>query len=103
MRPDKRIEKRAATKVPIHLLPMENALIRESTMTVNISRSGARILTDRRWRPGEFLDLASSTGEFHRQCRVIYCHPLTDRQFCVGLEFDASLRSRKDARWASVA
>jgi hypothetical protein len=103
MRPDKRIEKRAATKVPIHLLPMEDALIRESTMTVNVSRSGARILTNRRWRPGEMLDLASPRGEFHRHCRVIYCHPLTDRQFCVGLEFDASLRSRRDARWASVA
>jgi hypothetical protein len=103
MRPDKRIENRAATKVPIHLVPMENALVRESTITVNVSRSGARILTNRRWRPGDLLDLASSAGEFHRQCRVIYCHLLTDRQFCLGLEFDASIRSRKNASWASVA
>jgi hypothetical protein len=101
---DGRIEKRATVKVPVHIVPVENAFVAETTMTVNISRRGARIITSRRWLPGEELDLASSSGEFQRQARVIYCYPLADQKFCVGLEFDASTKDWKDASWArSVA
>jgi PilZ domain len=106
MRSDGRIEKRATVKVPVRLVPVGNARIVEiveTTTTVNISRHGARLLTGRRWRPGEQLALTLPSGVFQRYGRVIYCRPLTDGQFCVGLEFDASIRAEKDAAWASVA
>ena len=103
MQSDGRIEKRAKVKVPVHIVPVENAFIAETTTTVNISRHGARLLTSRRWRPGEQLALTLLSGEFQRYGRVIYCCPLTDGQFCVGLEFDASIKTEKDAIWASVA
>jgi hypothetical protein len=100
---DGRIEKRAPVKVPVHIVRVENAFVAETTMTVNISRHGARIITDRRSRPGEQLGLASLSGDFQRQARVIYCYPLTDQKFCVGLEFDAGIKDLNDASWASVA
>jgi len=104
MRSDGRIEKRATVKVPVHIVPVENAFVAETTMTVNLSRRGARILTGRRWLPGEELGFTSSSGEFQRQARVIYCYPLTDQKFCVGLEFEASTKDWRDASWArSVA
>jgi PilZ domain len=100
---DGRIEKRATVRVPVHIVPMENAFIAETTTTLNISRRGARVLTSRRWRPGDQLGLSSMSGEFRRQGTVIYCYPHTDGQFCVGLEFGANMKSWKDAPWASVA
>lgn len=100
---DGRVTKRAAVKVPVHLVHMENAVIAETTTTINISRDGARLLTRRRWRAGEQLALTSLSGEVRRQGRVVYCHPLTDGQFCVGLEFDASINNWKDAPWTRVA
>jgi|SRR5580704_596489 hypothetical protein len=100
---DGRIEKRAKVKVPVHIVPMEGRLSAETTTTVNISRNGARLLTSRRWRPGEELDIASLSGEFRRQARVIYCSPVNDRQFYLGLEFDSRINAEKDAAWASVA
>lgn len=100
---DGRIAKRANVKVPVRLAAVENAFIAETTTTLNISRRGARVLTGRRWRPGEELVLASLSGEFRRQGKVIHCHPLTDGRFCVGLEFGTSIKDWKDAPWASVA
>lgn len=103
MQADGRIEKRARAKVPVHIVPVENELTGETTMTVNISRSGACVLANRPWHRGEQLALTSLSGGFQRQGRVIYCHPLSGRQFRVGVEFDASIKSRKVERWASVA
>jgi PilZ domain len=103
MQSDGRAEKRATVKVPVHIAPVENAFSAETTTTVNISRHGARLLTSRRWRPGEQLALNLLSGEFRRYGTVIYCCPLTDGQFCVGLEFDASIKTVSDAAWTSVA
>jgi PilZ domain len=91
-----RIEKRASAKVPVRLVPMEIDFIAETTATLNISRRGARVLTSQRWDPGDQLSLSSMSGEFRRQGRVIYCYPLTNGQFCVGLEFCAGIKGIKD-------
>lgn len=86
---------------------MEIDFIAETTTTLNISRRGARVLTSQRWRPGDQLGLTSMSGEFTRQGRVIYCYPLTNGQFCVGLEFGASIKGikewKEDPPWANVA
>jgi hypothetical protein len=96
---DGRIEKRATVKVPVHIVPVENALTAETTTMINVSRRGARVLTGRRWRPGEVLGIASMSGEFRRQGRVVYCHPAADGQFCVGMEFGLNNNSWKDTPW----
>jgi hypothetical protein len=98
-----RIEKRASTKVPVRIVPLEIDFIAETTTTLNISRRGARVLTSQRWHPGDRLGLTSMSGEFRRQGRVIYCYPLTNGQLCVGLEFRASIKEGEDALWANVA
>ncbi len=103
MRSDGRLEKRAAVKVPVHLLPTENSLVPEMATTVNISRYGARVSTNRRWHPGEQVELISISGEFKRRASVVYCHPTTGGQFCVGLEFDANVKNIECGPWTSVA
>ena len=92
MRSDGRIEKRVTVEVPVRVAAVKNALIVETTTMVNLSRLGARVLTSRRWRPGEQVVLTSLSGEILRQCKVIYCHPVTETQFCAGLEFDENAR-----------
>jgi len=100
---DGRIEKRAAVKVPVHIVPTESAFTAETTTMVNISRRGARLLSSRRWHSGEQLRLTSMSGEFRREAKVIYCHPFAPGQFCVGLEFSANgngnSNSWKDTPW----
>jgi hypothetical protein len=103
MRAEGRAEKRAAAQVPVRLVSAENARTLECATTLNISRFGARVFTNRRWLAGEEVDIASISGEFRRQARVVYCHPLTGGHFCIGLEFGASMRMAKSAPMTSVA
>jgi hypothetical protein len=99
---DGRIEKRATVKVPVHIIPVENAITAETTTMVNVSRRGARVITGRRWNPGELLGLTTMSGEFRRQAKVVYCHPAGDGLFCVGMEFGGSAAGWKDTPWNSA-
>jgi hypothetical protein len=103
MRLDGRLEKRAAVQVPVRLLSTENPLNPEFATTLNISRFGARVFSNRRWLPGDQVDIASLSGEFRRQARVVYCHPLTGGHFCIGLEFGARVKNWQSAPMTSVA
>lgn len=99
---DGRIEKRPMVEILVHIAPTESTFVAETATTINISQHGARILTCRRWRLGELLDLTSLSGKFQRQGTVIYCYPLNGAQFCVGLEFNASVDDWREASWASI-
>jgi len=101
MRSEGRIEKRVAVKIPVHLVPEGNTFVAEPTTIINISRRGACVLAGRHWEPGEQLCLASSLRNFRREARVVYCHPRSNGQFCMGLEFDASIGDRNNALWSS--
>ncbi|PYT52603.1 MAG: hypothetical protein DMG46_26585 [Acidobacteria bacterium] len=48
---------------------------------------GARVVSARRWQPGETLVFASRTGEFRSSGRVAYCQPLQGEGFAIGVEF----------------
>jgi len=73
--------------IPICLVVAEKLLVADQAMTVNVSTHGARVLTRRRWQPEEQPRLASSSGELGTQAKIVYCEPLTDGHFCVGLQF----------------
>jgi PilZ domain-containing protein len=87
MRLDGRNEKRVPMAVPVCLVVTEKLLVADQAMTVNVSPHGARVLTKRRWQPEEQPRLASSSGEPRTQAKIVYCEPLTDGHFCVGLQF----------------
>jgi hypothetical protein len=103
MRLDGRLEKRATVQVPVRLLSTQNPLNPEFATTLNISRFGARVFSNRRRLPGDQVDIASLSGEFRRQARVVYCHPLTGGHFCIGLEFGARVKNWQSAPMTSVA
>jgi PilZ domain-containing protein len=96
---DGRMEKRATVKVPVHIVPVDSAIVAETTTMVNVSRRGARVITGRRWGAGEVLGLTTMSGEFRRQGKVVYCHQLPDGLFSVGMEFGSNGNGWKDTPW----
>ncbi len=90
MRLDGRTEKRVTMAIPVCLEAAENLHVAEQAMTVNVSPHGARVVTRHRWRPEERARLASRSGEFRTQAKVVYCESLTDGHFCIGLKFEAA-------------
>jgi hypothetical protein len=93
MRLDGRTEKRVTMAIPVCLVVAENLLAAEHATTVNMSPHGARVVTRHRWRPDQQPRLASGAGELRVQATVVYCQPLPDGHFCVGLKFQAPLRA----------
>jgi PilZ domain len=87
---DGRIEKRVPMAVPVDLVIADETLFAERVVTVNVSPHGARVVTKRRWLVEEQPWLAPLTSYFRLQGRVVYCQPLTNGDFCVGLKFRAN-------------
>jgi hypothetical protein len=96
---DGRMEKRVLLAVPVDLVIAEEMPVAERVVTVNVSPHGARVLTKRRWRAEEHLWLASLTSYFRLQGSVVYCQPLANGDFCVGLKFRASFIDWGDRLW----
>jgi hypothetical protein len=74
-------------------------LVAERVVTINVSPHGARVKTKRRWRAEEQLWLASLTSYFRVQGSVVYCQPLTNGDFCVGLRFRTTFIDWDDNMW----
>jgi hypothetical protein len=94
-----RIEKRVPMAVPVDLVIAEEMLVAERVVTVNVSPHGARVMTKRRWRGEEQPWLASLTSYFRVQGSVVYCQPLTNGDFCVGLRFRTTFIDWDDNMW----
>ncbi|HET8924181.1 MAG TPA: PilZ domain-containing protein [Candidatus Acidoferrum sp.] len=82
-----RVEKRIPMEIPVLIDGHRQAPGSESTFTENVSARGARVVSVRRWEPGEPLSFASHTGEFRSSARVAYCQPLQGDGFAIGVEF----------------
>jgi hypothetical protein len=95
MRLDGRNEKRVTMAIPVCLVTAEKLLVADQAMTMNVSSHGARVVTRRRWQLEERPRLASSSGELRAQAKVIYCEPLTNGHFCIGLRFLSAITDWK--------
>ena len=59
----------------------------EATFTENVSASGARVISMRRWDKDARLTFASRKGEFRSAARVAYCLPVHGDGYAIGLQF----------------
>src|SRR5215813_7399537 len=82
-----RVEQRILMEIPVLIDGHRVAPGMESTFTENVSARGARVISVRRWEPGEPLKFASRTGEFRSSARVAYCQSQSRRLAAVGVEF----------------
>lgn len=95
MRFEGRNEKRVAMAIPVCMVTVGELLVADQAMTVNVSPHGARVVTRRRWQPEERPRLALSTGDLRPPSRVVYCEPLSNGNFCIGLRFPYAIEDWK--------
>jgi hypothetical protein len=82
-----RHEARIPMTIAVNISSLQQVPGIETTFTENVSAHGARVVSTRRWLPGEQLTFALLPGDFRATARVVYCHPQRDAEFAIGLEF----------------
>jgi PilZ domain len=87
-----RVEKRIRLEVPMQISRLEtpgSTDLPENTTTGNVSAHGVRVLTKRALPPQERLLVTSPiSSEEPTRARVVYCQPLAEGVFGVGLQFE---------------
>lgn len=84
--PSGRLETRRIFTLPIKLLDPREPEVTENGVTENVSRLGARVLVRAPKKPNAILFLDSPVNSFRTLARVVYCEPLSDGQFGIGLQ-----------------
>lgn len=81
----RRTETRTALKLFVELYSFDNATF-EITSTLDVSRHGARVLSDAPWAPDQRLLVRMVGGQLNSRARVAYCRPHACEKYVVGLE-----------------
>jgi hypothetical protein len=83
----RRIERRIPAIVGLELSGLDEPLIHEQALTENTSRHGARVVTMKRWGPGNYVLVTLPRGG--SRARVAYCDALPGDSFAIGLRFSS--------------
>jgi hypothetical protein len=94
----KRMERRTVARVEVELLSTDEPFINEITLTENVSRSGARVVTKTRWRPNDGVLVRLPGGEKRSRAKIAYCNDLPGDVFAIGLQFSSAVNSRVISR-----
>ena len=89
-RSDRRIKKEAV----LELARADDPQLKVTVNAQNVSVRGLRVTTERVWRPGDRVLLSSPESGLRTQARVVYCQPMKNNRFAVGLELLAPLGER---------
>jgi hypothetical protein len=89
----KRTDIRTPMKVTVDLSSLDIRTPAQEGVTVNISARGARVVTSRPWKPNDRLNVRSLLGNFRSRARVVYCEPVDDHSFAIGLQLFAAAGS----------
>ena len=82
-----RMEARVPMTVAVNISSLRPLPGVETVFTENVSRHGARVVSARRWTPGDRLRFALLPGTFRVDARVVYCRAQRENEFAIGLEF----------------
>ena len=86
-----RCEARTPMEVGVRITGHSTLPGTENTFTENVSLRGARVLTTRRWKTNEQLEVTTLAGSFRSVARVAYCcRTAPQAGFAIGLEFGES-------------
>jgi hypothetical protein len=86
----KRTEDRTPMKVTVDLSSLDIRTPAQEGVTENVSPRGARVVTNKPWKPNDRLNLRSLLGNFRSRARVVYCVPVDDEKFAIGLQLFAT-------------
>lgn len=83
---DIRSHPRIPKNLQLDLVRTDGTQIKETALAQNVSASGARVATEKIWRPGERVLLNPHDTGASAPARVVYCQRLENGNFAVGLE-----------------
>ena len=83
---DFRSNTRIPKKLLVDLVRTNGSQIKETALAQNVSEGGARVATEKIWRPGERVLLSAHETGVPAPARVVYCQRLENGNFAVGLE-----------------
>jgi len=86
----RRLEKRIPLTVRVDLCSLDVRHPAQEALTENVSTHGARVVSNNPWRLNERLNLWALPGDFRARARVVYCEPLDDNSFAIGLQLLAA-------------
>ena len=92
----KRIQKRTPATVALQVTSAKQPFIAELAFTENVSLHGVRVVTERAWKSGERVIVRSYHGSIQSRARVIYCYPLAEARYAVGLELRSAVGTWMD-------
>jgi len=84
-----RADERIPLKVSVDLASLDIRIRAQDGVTENVSRHGARVVTGKPWKPNDRLNLRSLLGNFRARARVVYCQPLKNGCYVLGLQLSA--------------
>ncbi len=87
MRPGGRAEKRVPMMLLVYIAALRASGPAERTCTENVSPHGVRVVTRQPFRIGERPTVCVLSGDCESRGRVVYCQPLPNARYCVGMEF----------------
>jgi len=80
-----RVEKRPSISVGVRIASLEHQGLAEIGITENVSPFGVRAMLASKWSMNEPVAVESPPGVFRSRAWVVYCQPLEDKGFAVGL------------------
>jgi hypothetical protein len=86
----RRLEKRIPLTVRVDLCSLDVRHPAQEALTENVSTHGARVVSNNPWKLNERLNLWALPGDFRARARVVYCEPLDDNSFAIGLQLLAA-------------
>jgi hypothetical protein len=87
----RRLEDRAPVHVTVDLSGLDIHTAAQQGVTENVSARGARVVTSKPWNPNEHIKVRSLLGSLRSRARVVYCQPLGENSFAIGLELFVSV------------
>ena len=82
-----RMEARIPSRVELELSGPDEPLTCEITFTENVSRHGARVVTQRHWSPNDPVLVRLTQESKLSRARITYCQALKGNEFAMGLQF----------------
>lgn len=88
---ERRGEPRIPAELDMELSSLGDPLVHEEVSTQNICPHGARLVTNRKWNPSDYVFVRLLPGGERSRARIAYCKPAPSDAFVVGLRFSRSI------------
>ena len=87
----RRLQDRTPVHVTVDLSGLDIHTAAQQGITENVSARGARVVTNKPWHPNDHVKVRSLLGSLMSRARVVYCEPLGNDSFAIGLELFVSV------------